>query len=102
LPNKNYIRGVTFERELQKSFEKEFPGSTAYRTAGSHGEFDVIVLSKDSKEVFFIQAKTKLKDNPKGISQKVEEDWAGYHGETFKCFFLRFKKEVKKTKRGKK
>ena len=60
--NKNYLRGVRLEREVQKIFRDA--GYTAIRTAGSHSPWDVILV-KEGKElkkicfVAFVQCKTK-------------------------------------------
>jgi|TARA_Y100000310_G_scaffold157582_1_gene156989 Holliday junction resolvase len=64
MPNKNYIRGVRFEREIINLFKDN--GFTAVRTAGSHSPYDVIVTkeSEQSKKicfVFFVQCKIKKK-----------------------------------------
>jgi Holliday junction resolvase len=42
--NKNYEAGVRYEREVQRIFEAE--GYSTARTAGSHGEWDVIMLKR--------------------------------------------------------
>lgn len=62
MPNKNYLRGVRLEREVQEIFRKH--GYTCARTAGSHSPYDVICIkeTKDMKKVcfvFFVQCKTK-------------------------------------------
>lgn len=54
MPNKNYLRGVRYERKLKKEYEAA--GWTALRTAGSHGVADLIVISQGG-DVEFIQAK---------------------------------------------
>ena len=100
MPNKNYIRGVKFERELQEAFEKEFPGSQASRTAGSHGVFDVIGFCPITKTIHFIQAKTKVCSSPQGIS--IQDETGFKQGEFYRCYFLRYTKQVKKVKRKKK
>ena len=68
MPNKNYLRGVRFEREVMKIFEKE--GFVVMRTAGSHSPFDVILVkeTEDLKRiahVAFVQCKTKLQQSHK-------------------------------------
>jgi len=62
MPNKNYIRGVRFEREVQQIFKDA--GYITMRTAGSHSPFDVVLvkMTKDMKRiahVAFVQCKTK-------------------------------------------
>ena len=71
MPNKNYERGVRFEREVQDIFRKH--GYEAIRTAGSHSTFDVILVKyskrsdgvKKVAHVAFVQCKTKLKGGAK-------------------------------------
>ena len=64
--NKNYLRGVRLEREVQKIFRDA--GWTAVRTAGSHSKWDVILVKQSDKLekkvmiefVAFVQCKTEL------------------------------------------
>lgn len=42
MPNKNYLKGVRFERERKKYWEDL--GSMVLRTAGSHGAFDLVAI----------------------------------------------------------
>ena len=65
MANKNYLRGVRLEREVQKIFRDA--GWTAIRTAGSHSPWDVILVKTGEVEkkvmiqfVAFVQCKTKL------------------------------------------
>ena len=73
MPNKNYQRGVRYERKTQKILNMP-----AIRTAGSHGVFDVIGYS--ANVVRFIQCKaTKNKKinvllYKKEIEQIANED----------------------------
>lgn len=53
MPNKNYLAGVRLEREVIKI--KNLKGLKASRTAGSHGEFDVIAWGKGKPA--FVQCK---------------------------------------------
>ena len=64
--NKNYLRGVRLEREVVDIFKKA--GYIAQRTAGSHSEFDVVLIKKKKDErgdfdricfVAFVQCKVK-------------------------------------------
>ena len=63
--NKNYLRGVRLEREVQKIFRDA--GWTAVRTAGSHSQWDVILVKQSEtlqkkvmiEFVAFVQCKTK-------------------------------------------
>ena len=64
--NKNYLRGVRLEREVQKIFRDA--GWVAVRTAGSHSPWDIILVKRTDKLekklmiefVAFVQCKTKL------------------------------------------
>lgn len=56
MPNKNYIRGVRFERERLKHY-KETLGYDAVRTAGSHGKWDVVATDWTGGCVYHIQCK---------------------------------------------
>lgn len=58
MPNANYERGVRFERELKAKLEAK--GCQVFRTAGSHGAFDLIAVAPYD-EPQFIQCKV-LKD----------------------------------------
>ena len=63
--NKNYLRGVRLEREVQKIFRDA--GWIAVRTAGSHSQWDVILVKQSEtlqkkvmiEFVAFVQCKTK-------------------------------------------
>ncbi len=55
MPNKNYAKGVRFEREVKASLEAA--GWWVLRTAGSHGFADLVAISKESGAVVFIQCK---------------------------------------------
>lgn len=46
MPNKNYLRGRRFEYETVKRWTGDSQWK-AVRTAGSHGEFDVVVYTQD-------------------------------------------------------
>lgn len=64
MKNKNYLRGVRLEREVQEIFRKA--GYIALRTAGSHSPWDVVLVKESDKMkkicfVAFVQCKTKLK-----------------------------------------
>lgn len=54
MPNKNYEKGVRFEREIIKALKEN--GATCLRTAGSHGFADIVVITP-LKTIEFIQAK---------------------------------------------
>lgn len=56
MPNKNYLRGVRFERQiLEELSNKKY---ITMRTAGSHGVADVIAIGENHTRL--IQAKTTL------------------------------------------
>jgi Holliday junction resolvase len=50
MPNKNYVKGANFEREVKKFYESL--GYLVFRTAGSHSPADLIAFPplKDMKE----------------------------------------------------
>ena len=61
-PNLNYERGVRLEREVVRIFKEN--GFEAVRTAGSHSQWDVILVKESSELkkicfVAFVQCKTK-------------------------------------------
>lgn len=56
MPNKNYLRGVRFERERLKHY-KETMKHDAVRTAGSHGTWDIIATDWTRGLVTHIQCK---------------------------------------------
>ncbi len=55
MPNSNYVRGRAFEYQIVKHFRDL--GYEAFRTAGSHGKFDVVAVHPDHGSVEFIQCK---------------------------------------------
>jgi len=63
MPNNYYIRGRRFEYQLKKDLEKQ--GWLVFRTAGSHGIYDLIALIDNYKGdvlVRLIQCKTTDKE----------------------------------------
>lgn len=54
MSNKNYIKGRNFEYKIKKILEKK--SSVVFRTAGSHGDFDLIEITKHG-DVNFYQLK---------------------------------------------
>lgn len=56
MPNRNYLRGVRFERERLKHY-KEVMKHEVMRTAGSHGKFDIITVDAPRAIVTLIQCK---------------------------------------------
>lgn len=51
MPNKFYRRGVAHEYAIKRKWEKD--GWTVLRTAGSHGEFDLIAIKKGTGKTLF-------------------------------------------------
>jgi len=78
MPNKNYQRGVRFERKLMEEFKDEIgikkglTGKNGFviRASGSHGKFDVVSVNYKKKEVKFFQCKVK-----KGKGPRVYISW---------------------------
>lgn len=57
MPNENYQKGRSFEYRVRaKLLKKGWP--VVLRTAGSHGEFDLIALNKEKKEILLVQCKS--------------------------------------------
>lgn len=56
MPNRNYQRGRRYEYKVMRDLEE--CGYHAYRTAGSHGAFDVIAWHTRHTKVLFIQVKS--------------------------------------------
>jgi len=56
MPNRNYIKGTRFERELVNQARDE--GKIAFRSAGSHSTFDVVVIDLSKRTIDFSQCKT--------------------------------------------
>ena len=54
MSNKNYINGRAFEYRVKKYFESK--GYLAFRTAGSHGIADIIVINNDKIELIQCKA----------------------------------------------
>lgn len=65
LSNKHYLRGRRFEWEVKKELEAD--GWMVFRTAGSHGKYDLIAV-RDSL-IRFIQCKSV--DSDKSIKKYV-------------------------------
>lgn len=63
MPNRNYLRGRRFEWQLKKDLESQ--GWFVYRTAGSHGIYDLIALRESEEhgpQVALFQCKTTKED----------------------------------------
>ena len=55
MKNKHYVKGR--KKEYKVVNEARDKGQLAYRTAGSHGPFDVIVIDSHSKVIHLVQCK---------------------------------------------
>ena len=55
MPNSNYVRGRNFEYTVVNDYREA--GYEAFRTAGSHGKFDVIAIHPETGCVELIQCK---------------------------------------------
>ncbi len=51
MPNKRYISGRAHEYAIKKKWEKD--GWTVLRTAGSHGEFDLVAIQNKRKFLMY-------------------------------------------------
>ena len=80
--NKNYQKGVRFERALVNAAKKDGI-KIAFRSAGSHSPIDVVIIDINAKEIEFIQAKTGTSNVPKK-DKKIFENLAGYYKVKFK------------------
>ena len=67
MPNKRYLSGVRAERKLKAKLEAE--GWIVFRTAGSHGFFDLIAVHPNTGQVRFMQVKS-TKGNIKPLFQQ--------------------------------
>lgn len=73
MTNSNYIAGRKFEYDRLKFYKEA--GYTTFRTAGSHGLFDLIVIHPTLHTVTFIQCK-RVSDEAeaKRMIKKFRED----------------------------
>ena len=55
MPNPNYIKGRNFEYAVMRHLRTV--GYDAMRTAGSHGQFDIVAIHKSQGCIEFIQCK---------------------------------------------
>jgi len=67
MPNKNYQRGVRFERMIMEELS---PNYVTMRTTGSHGVADVIAINEYS--VRMIQAKTTADFSLNGYTKELK------------------------------
>ena len=71
MPNRNYERGVRWERKLKKQLEAK--GCTVLRTAGSHGFADLVSIDPYGN-VNFIQCKiVKTRSMANSIIKKFQK-----------------------------
>ena len=75
MPNKNYIKGIKYEREIVNEAKEK--GLMAFRSAGSRSPVDIIILDKFNKVVYFIQAKNK-KVKEDNLKEEFEFNDTGY------------------------
>ena len=79
----NYQRGRAKEYRLVNKLKKN-GCDIAFRSAGSHSPIDLLGISKDKKEVVFVQSKPKkMSANAK---RKLEKELEWLNGK-FKCKF---------------
>ena len=79
MPNKNYRNGVYRERVIMKEYEKE--GYVCFRSAGSHGLFDVIAINPWTKRIYLIQAKTGKAPLSKREKEKITSALSTFRGD---------------------
>lgn len=62
MPNRGYLKGKDFEQKLAREYRAA--GATVIRSAGSHGQIDLVIIFPN-KEVWFVQCKRGQHDvNP--------------------------------------
>ena len=70
MPNKNYVKGRKKECKLVNMYKQA--GKIAFRSAGSHGPVDVVVVDAENKKIALIQSKPdSMSENAK---KKIEEE----------------------------
>ena len=69
MTNKNYLKGVRFERKIMNNARNE--GLLSFRTAGSHSPIDVVIINEKFKRIELIQCK-HTKCNNKKLKSKFE------------------------------
>ena len=75
-PKHNYHRGANFERRCKAELEKH--DYLVCRSAGSHGEFDLMALNDDCMEGLLVQCKTNGKISMDEMASLA--DWAEIYG----------------------
>jgi Holliday junction resolvase len=55
MPNKRYIAGRRLEYQVKNFFKSA--GLSVVRSAGSHGEWDVIAVDDSTKTIYLVQCK---------------------------------------------
>ena len=91
--NKNYQKGVRFERDLVNSAKKD--GKIAFRSAGSHSPIDVVIIDIKTKKIEFLQAKTGTSNVPKK-DKEIFENLSNEYLVKFKVMNKGRKKNAKK------
>jgi Holliday junction resolvase len=76
MANKKYQKGVRLERKVVN--EARAAGCIAFRSAGSHSPFDVVILDLEKKKIAFIQCKAGQWDEYK--MNKLEDKYAVFDG----------------------
>jgi Holliday junction resolvase len=76
MPNKKYRKGVKLERDTVNRARAE--GCIAFRSAGSHSPFDVVIVDLEKKKIAFIQCKAGQWDEYK--MNKLEDKYAVFDG----------------------
>lgn len=91
MPNANYEAGRRFEYKIKKAWEHD--GYIVFRTAGSHGAFDLIAVARAGR-ICFIQCKRvqtkaqarrlldRFRENPPLAPERFEQFMAVYVAET--------------------
>lgn len=81
--NRNYLNGRAKEyRQIEKLKKEGY--DICQRMAGSHSPIDVIGISKEKKEIVFIQCKPK-KTSDNAVKKIFDE--CGWLSDNFKCKF---------------
>lgn len=71
MTNSNYRRGYQTERKAMEELEKE--GFFAFRTAGSHGVFDVVGIGSTEGKLIQLKRSKKNKRSDKEAEERIKE-----------------------------
>jgi len=89
----NYIKGRYYEYKVKEILERS--GYIVFRSAGSHGLFDLIALHPITKTILFIQVKKNFKkDENIKKSREILKDF----GDFAKVYFQVWYKELRNFK----